>query len=161
MDVRSLMPWNRDRNLPASRYLGESPLLTLHREMNRMFDDFFRGFDMPAARGAWSGSWPNVELSETDNEVRVVAELPGLTEKDVEVTVADNVLTLRGEKKAENESPTYTERWHGRFQRSIPLAAEVDVDRIDASFKNGVLTVVLPKRPAAESQQKKIEVKAA
>jgi HSP20 family protein len=161
MDVKGLMPWSRSRNLPTSRFSGDdNPFLALHREMNRTFDDFLRGFDLPAAQGSWTGAWPHVELSETDKDVRVVAELPGLQEKDVELTLNDNVLTLKGEKKTENESPTYTERWHGKFQRSIQLGSEVDPDKIEASFKNGVLTVTLPKRPDSQNKAKRIAIKA-
>lgn len=160
MDVRGLVPWGRNRNV-AARYSGdENPFLALHREMNRMFDDFTRGFDLPVAQGGWTGAWPRVELSETDKAVRVVAELPGLQEKDIELTLEDNILTLKGEKKTETESPTYTERWHGTFQRSIQLSSEVEPDKIDASFKNGILTVTLPKRPDSEGNAKRIEIKA-
>ncbi|WP_424140303.1 Hsp20/alpha crystallin family protein [Roseomonas chloroacetimidivorans] len=161
MDMKGLMPWSRDRNVPASRYSGdENPLLALHREMNRTFDDFLRGFGLPVAQGGWTGAWPHVEVSETDKDVRVVAELPGLEERDVELTLNGDVLTLKGEKKSENESPTYTERWHGKFQRSIQLGADVDPDKIEASFKNGVLTVTLPKRPESQNKAKRIAIKA-
>jgi HSP20 family protein len=161
MDVKGLMPWSRNRNMPASRYSGEeNPFLALHREMNRTFDDFLRSFDLPVAQVGWMGAWPHVEVSETDKDVRVVAELPGLEEKDVELTLKDDVLTLKGEKKSENERPTYTERWHGKFQRSIQLGVDVDPDKIEAAFKNGVLTVMLPKRPESQNKAKRIAIKA-
>jgi HSP20 family protein len=149
MDVKSLIPWGRDRNMPAPRYAEEAnPFLALHREMNRLFEHFFRGWDLPAAsRFGWSAGWPNVEVSETDKEVKVVAELPGLEEKDLDVTMNDSVLTLKGEKKVENNGSVYSERWHGSFHRSIQLGPEIDPDKVTASFKNGVLTVTLAKRP--------------
>jgi HSP20 family protein len=161
MDVKSLIPWGRNRNAPALRYAEEtSPFLALHREMNRLFDDFFRGWDLPAAsRFGWSAGWPSVEVSETDKEVKVVAELPGLEEKDVDVTLHDGVLTLKGEKKAESNGSIYSERWQGSFQRSIQLGPEVDPDKVTASFKNGVLTITLAKRPEAQSQVKRIPIK--
>ena len=91
----------RNRNLPTSS-AGDNanPFLALHREMNRMFDDSARGFDLPMLSGGWSGGWPHVEVSETDDHVRVVAEVPGLEEKDIEVTLHNGILTLRGEKKS-------------------------------------------------------------
>ncbi len=161
MDVKSLIPWGRNRNAPALRYAEEtSPFLALHREMNRLFDDFFRGWDLPAAsRFGWSAGWPSAEVSETDKEVKVVAELPGLEEKDVDVTLHDGVLTLKGEKKAESNGSIYSERWQGSFQRSIQLGPEVDPDKVTASFKNGVLTITLAKRPEAQSQVKRIPIK--
>ena len=162
MDVKSLIPWGRNRATPAPSYGDEtSPLLAFHREMNRLFDDFFRGFDLPTpSRLGWSGSWPNVEVSETDKEVTVVAELPGLEQKDVEVTLSDGVLTLKGEKRQESNGSLYSERWHGSFQRSLQLGPEIDPEKVTASFKNGVLTIALAKRPEAQSQVKRIPIAA-
>src|SRR3954470_6511219 len=103
MAVRDLIPWGRSRTAAPSTMTGSevSPFLTLHREMNRLFDDVFSRFEagMPSPLGPLS-SWPSVEVGATDKEVRVSAELPGLEEKDVEVLVDEDVLTLRGEKRA-------------------------------------------------------------
>lgn len=161
MDVKSLIPWGRNRTAPALRYGEEtSPFLALHREMNRLFDDFFRGFDppLPSRFGGLAG-WPSVEVSETDKEVKVVAELPGLEEKDIDVTLHDGMLTLKGEKKLESDGSIYSERWHGSFQRSVQLGPDVDPEKVTASFKNGVLTVALAKRPEAQSQVRRILIK--
>src|SRR5215217_5683213 len=113
-----------------------SPFLTLHREMNRLFDDVFNRFDsaLPSLSGrapAWSGSWPSIEVNATDNEVRVSAELPGMDEKDVEVLVNDGVLTIRGEKKfgAEDQGRRFSEHYYGQFERSIALPFGVEEDR--------------------------------
>jgi len=109
MAIRDLIPWSRQENrLPvpvgAERDRGDHPLLSRPREVNRLFDDVFRGFGAPTLAGFDRGfAWPNLELGETDNEVRITAELPGLDEKDVDITVEEGVLTLRGEKKAEVE----------------------------------------------------------
>jgi HSP20 family protein len=84
-----------------------NPFLALHREMNRISDDFARGFDLPAASNGWSAGWPNVEVSETDKELRVVPELLGLEERDIEVTLHDGMLTLKGEKKSESPGAVY------------------------------------------------------
>lgn len=112
MAVTDLVPWNRNRNIPSPRQTEDHPFLALHREMNRMFDDFFRGSDWPmSTRRDWSvGTRPNVEISETDNEVKLVAELPGMDEKDVDLTFHDGVLTLKGEKKTETSGSVYSDR---------------------------------------------------
>ncbi len=162
MTMKDLIPWGRNRNaLVPSRSDETSPVLALHREMNRLFDDFFRGFDLPLASSpGWSTGWPRVEVSETEKEVKVVAELPGMEEKDVELTLREGVLTLRGEKRAETNGSVYSERWHGAFQRSIDLGPDVDPEKVTASFKNGALTVALGKRPEAQSEVKHIPIKA-
>lgn len=155
MNMRSLIPWGRETALPVSRTDEPSPFLSLHRQVNRLFDDFFRDFDVPMARG-WS--WPSVEVGEDDKTVTVVAELPGLDEDDIEVTLHDGVLTLKGEKKHETGDAVYSERRHGQFARAIWLDADVDPDKVKASFSKGVLTITLQKRPGAESNVKRIAI---
>ncbi len=163
MSVRDLIPWNRSSRVPVRRGEERAPFLPLHREMNRLFDDVFRGFDV-APFGfdrvfdrAWS--WPNIEVSETDEEVKVIAELPGLEEKDVEVTLSDGVLAIKGEKKTETEDKDrlFSERYYGRFERRIPVE-DIEEDKVNASFRNGVLTVTLPRLPQAQRQAKRIPV---
>jgi HSP20 family protein len=162
MNVRDLVPWarpnDRDRNVPAAQDAAASPLLTLHREMNRLFDDVFRGFDTPTL---WSsrGAWPQLEVEDADSEYRVSAELPGLDEKDVEVLVEDGALIIRGEKRAETGDPgrTFSERVYGRFERRLALS-DVDEGRIQARFRNGVLTVTAPKSEQGQSRLKRIPI---
>jgi HSP20 family protein len=139
MDMRDLIPWGRNRSLPAST----------QSESGNPFLALWNG---------WSGGWPHVEVNETADDVRIVAELPGLDAKDVEVTLQDGVLTLKGEKKAENQSAFYSERWQGRFQRSMQLGPDVDPDKVNAGFKNGVLTITAAKRPEAQRQTKRIPI---
>ena len=105
-------------------------------------------------------SWPHVELGETDKEIRVTAELPGLDENDVELTVEEGVLTLRGEKRAEvaDKDRGYSERSYGRFERRIGLPQDVDRDKVTATFKNGILTVALPRTEAANENVRRIPV---
>lgn len=166
MSVRDLIPWGRNSNpVPASyREDEQSPFLTLHREMNRLFDDVWRGFNGPLSSGVrpfgWNSGWPEIEVSETDKSVRVMAEVPGLDEKDVEVLLEDGVLTLRGEKRSELEDKDrqFSERFYGRFERRIPLGAEVEEDKASASFKNGVLTIELPKNAKAQSKARRIQI---
>ena len=162
MNMRDLSPWGRNEQTTPSRYREEGdPFMTLHREMNRLFDDVFRSFDMaPLSSMSRMASWPHVEVIENDKDVRISAELPGLEDKDVEILMGDGVLTIRGEKKSEVEDKerAFSERYYGRFERRIPLAWEVEEDKIDASFKNGVLTVTLPKSAESRPEVKRIAI---
>jgi len=162
MTIRDLIPWGRHPQTTPSRYREEAdPFMTLHREMNRLFDDVFRGFDLApfGGMGRMAG-WPSVEVVETDKDVRIAVELPGLDEKDVEVLMHDGVLTIRGEKKSEVEDKerAFSERSYGRFKRRIPLAWEVEQDKVEASFKNGVLTVTMPKSAQVSPHVRRISV---
>jgi len=168
MNVRDLAPWSRnngrDRNLPAttggSGSAGTmSPFLTLHREMNRLFDDVLKGFDAPSL---WGGAaWPQMEIEETDNQYKITAELPGLDEKDVELTVQDGVLVLRGEKRSETEDKAraVSERLYGRFELRIALD-RIDEAKVQASFRNGLLTVTVPKSAEMGDEVKRIPINA-
>jgi HSP20 family protein len=165
MSVRDLIPWGRSTDRAPTVYREEErhPFLALHREVNRLFDDVFRGFDMPLSFGGTASSlmrWPNVEISENNKEIRVVAEVPGLEEKDIEVLLDDSVLTLRGEKKSETEDKDrhFSERFYGRFERRIPLGTDVEEDKVSANFKNGVLTIALPKDAKAQARAKRIAI---
>lgn len=163
MAMRDLIPWNRGRDVTVRRGENFSPFVSLHREVNRLFDDFFRGFDFaPLSTERLfdrTMGWPNVEVSETDNEVKVTAELPGLEEKDVEIELANGVLAIKGEKQSETEDKDrlFSERYYGRFERRIPVD-DVDQDKVSAAFKNGVLTVTMPKVPQAQSKVKRIAI---
>jgi len=161
--MRDLIPWGRSR-APARQ--GEpahdatlSPFFTLRREMDRLFDNAFHGFGF-SAFGQGGLNWPQVEVADRDKDVRVTAELPGMEEEDVELRVEDNVLILRGEKRTEVEDAErqYSERSYGRFERHIGLPAEVDEERASATFRNGVLTVTLPKTERARQQTKRIPI---
>jgi len=162
MAIRDLMPWSRGRDVGMRRGEEFSPFVFLHREMNRLFDNAVRGDLSPS----WSDrffdrtmDWPNVELSETDKEIKVTAELPGLDEKDVKVELTDGVLAIKGERKTETEDKDrrFSERYYGRFERRIPVE-DIDVEKASADFKNGVLTVTMPKAPQAESKVKHIAI---
>jgi HSP20 family protein len=163
MTVRDLIPWGRSNQAPTVYHGEQEPLLALHRQMNRLFDDVFRGFDLPTPfdrSSSWSAKWPSVEISETDKEVRVIAEVPGLEDKDIDVLLEGDVLILRGEKKSETEDRDrkVSERLYGRFERRIALGFDVEEDKVDAAFKNGVLTVTLPKTATAQAKVKHIAV---
>jgi HSP20 family protein len=163
MAVRDLIPWGRTRSsVPSTRDDEFSPFLTLHREMNRLFDDVFNRFDvgMPSTFGRMA-SWPSLEVNATDNEVRISAELPGLDPKDVEILVEGDVLTIRGEKKSETEDKDrrFSEHYYGRFERSLRLPFEVEDDKAEASFRNGVLILTLPKPARVAETAKRIAIK--
>lgn len=141
----------------------DKPVTSLQREMNRLFDDFFnRDFDVESFSGM--GEWrPAVDISETDDAVIVKAELPGLDPKDVEVSLSGDVLTIKGEKKEEKEEKTKSfhrvERSYGSFVRSVRLPTAVVTDKVEANFKNGVLSIDLPKAEEAKNKSLKIDVK--
>jgi HSP20 family protein len=158
------MPWVSARgSAPAA---DEHPLRTLQGEMNRVFDSLLRtlpGVEAASAVAPFLGDGPKVDVAESDAAVEVSAELPGLAEADIEVSVAGDLLTIKGEKKAEGErrllNYRVSERTFGSFTRSIPLPAGIDTDAASASFKNGVLTITIPKTQEAVEQAKRIAVK--
>jgi HSP20 family protein len=165
MSIRDLIPWNRGRQLALRRGEDVNPFLALHRDINRLFDEAFRGFGLTpfVSDRLFDGGavWPNIEVSETDTDVKVIAELPGLEEKDVEVELANGVLSIRGEKKTEIEDKDrlFSERFYGRFERRIPVE-DVDENKVSATFRNGVLTVTLPKAARARENVKRIAITA-
>lgn len=164
MALTDLVPWGRrDRSLapqssPAPGFWGGelSPFFRLHDDMNRLFNDMFRDLGLSAGRSA---GWPQIEVKETDDGYRLTAELPGMSEKDVELSLDNGVLTLRGEKKAEkdDQSRGYSERYYGAFERRIQVG-EVDEAKVNASFDRGVLTIDLPRLPEAKAQAKRIPI---
>jgi len=152
---------------PSLRQSGD-PFLALHREMNRLFDEAFRGFCMPeggsgtGALAAVGVATPRIDVSESDQQLMVRAELPGVDQNDVEITLNDDVLTIRGEKKAEQEDKQENyhvmERSYGSFARSIRLPFTADPDQVQATFKDGVLTVTLPKPAETQQRERRIQI---
>lgn len=165
MSVRDLIPWGRGNGNSAPSLFADGdrdPFVSLHREVNRLFDDAFRSFGarLPAFSPSFAATWPSVEISDTDKEVRVTAEIPGLDESDIEVLLDNGALKLKGEKRSETEDKDrqFSERFYGRFDRLIPLGYEVEEDKVNAAFKNGVLTVTLPKTERAQAKAKRIAI---
>ena len=160
MAFRDLINWSKNQEL-APTGTSFDPFLTLHREMNRLFDDVPRGFGGTSPSSPTEGrfGWPKIELNDTGKALTVSAELPGMTEKDVQVEIANGVLTIRGEKKSERsgEGKYFTERYYGSFARQIPLE-DVQEDKAEASFKNGVLTISLPKSETPKPDVKRITI---
>jgi HSP20 family protein len=163
MAIGDLIPWKREKQVPVRREEGH-PLWTFRREMDRLFDDFFGPWGERALTPfgeEWGAFSPQVDVTETDGQIKISAELPGLDDEDIDVSLSDDVLTISGEKKAEKEEEGENyyraERSYGAFRRAIPLPSEVDADKVDAVFQKGVLTITLPK--TGETKAKKVTVK--
>jgi len=163
MSVKELIARVRN-DVAVRRYEDDGPFLTLHRQVDRLFEDFVHNFDLLAAGHlGWPSKLPHVDVDETDREYRIVAELPGMDEKDIDLTLREGSLTLKGEKKSEISETTksgghYSECWYGTFDRSFDLGPDADPDNVSAIFKKGVLTVTVAKRPEAQSRVKRIPV---
>ena len=165
MAFSDLIPWKKNRQ--EKDLQRQDPISELQQEMNRLFEDFF---DQPQALSRLSGESglqtsfsPSVDISETDQEIRVAVELPGMDPENIEVSYTGNALTISGEKQTESEQQEEhfyrKERSYGSFRRSIPLPGTIQEEDIGASFKNGVLQVHLPKSPEARERASRIEIK--
>ena len=166
MQIKDLLPWARKDEPAEVKGAEQNPIAALQRDMNRAFESFWS--QASRSFGGLTGfgdGVPRSDVVETDSGIEVSIELPGLDEKEVEVTLTDEALTIRGEKKIERreEKRGYyvSERSYGAIYRSIPLPAGVDSEKAEATFKNGVLTVRLPQSPEAKAKVKKIAVKSA
>jgi HSP20 family protein len=165
MAITDLIPWKKnDENALAVRRRELDPLVQFSREIDRMFDgmlgDWTRPMNLLDRR---LGSWmPQIDMRETAKEIRVTAELRGMEEKDIQVSLFDGALTVKGEKSEEHEEEKgdvhRSERQYGMFERTIPLPSEVDVDKVKASFKKGVLKITLPKTKEALSNRRVIQI---
>ena len=143
-------PWKPFRELERVR-----------REMDRLWDSFFE--EGPKRRGEEAGEWlPSLDVAETENDIVVRAEIPGIDPKDIDISLANDLLTIKGEKKQEKEEKEENyhliERSYGSFSRSVRLPGEVRSDKISASYKNGILKVTLPKSEEAKKKEIKIKV---
>jgi HSP20 family protein len=154
------------QSLISSRTLngGVDPLFSLGRALQRSLDDAWRG--LPVGLPTEAAAMPvAIDVKEDEKAFHVSADLPGLTEKDIDVSFEDGLLTIRGEKKAEREDKKDTwhiiERSSGSFARRLSLSAAIDINKIGAKFEKGVLNVTLPKLPEEKSSARKIEIKAA
>lgn len=187
MDIKKLAPWNWFKNeeeesgtvIPVQSGETKSfnaaagpinPLFHLHREMDRLFNNAFQGFGLSPFRSEISAPpiasgllRPQVDVGATDNEYSITVEVPGVTEKDVKVEVANNTMTIRGEKKQEMEEKDKNfyrvERSYGSFQRVLSLPEDADQESIKATFKNGVLLIRMGRKALPKTGVKQIEVK--
>lgn len=163
--TNTILPIKRRKEL-AERRDAESQMASIQDEMNRMFEHFFTDPFAPLTlhEPRWAAEFtPRVDVSETDDAVKVSAEMPGMDEKDIQVTLEQDALILSGEKKTETEDKGHNfhrvERSCGSFKRVIPLPVEVLPEKAEAAFKNGLLTVTLPKAPSALKTAHKISIK--
>jgi HSP20 family protein len=167
MNIGNLMPWREKSQMPAVREDFFDPFVTFRREVQRMMDDFVDGFDNDglATMNSWRGSSPAVDIAETDKEMVITAEMPGLDEKDFQISVSGDLLTIKGEKKIEHEEKNGNgyprERRYGAFSRSLRLPFDIKDEKIDATYQKGVLTIHVPKPADAQKAVRQIEVKAA
>ncbi|WP_112322539.1 Hsp20/alpha crystallin family protein [Oceanibium sediminis] len=169
MQISDLIPWGRGKDRPATGEEGRAgnPLASLQRDINHVFEDFWQrvenGWGEHRAELGMFG--PSTDVTETEGNVEVTVELPGMSEEDIDISLSGDAMTIRGEKKIEHEDERkgvyMSERSYGAFYRTVPLPAGLDTDKADAVFKNGVLTVTLPKTAEAQAKVKRIPVKAA
>jgi len=168
MAIRDLLPWNREKEGRVEIVRkDEDPVFALQGRMNEMFEQFWRDPFVMSPWQAFSNVLdsfsPRVDVTEDDKEVRVTAELPGLGMKDIDLSLDQQVLTIRGEKHTEKQEKSRqmhrVERSYGSFRRDIFLPAEVEADHAEAVFDKGVLTVVLPKPAGSAQSGRKIPIK--
>ena len=167
------MPVLKEATPPVGSDFYVHPLVDFHQQVRRMFDDFYRDFDL-LGKG-WQGSrwpqgkfwqqpeYPKMDFAETEKEITVTAELPGVNREELQVTVSDDMLTIKGEKRQEKEEGKgryhRTECYYGSFQRSFSLPCEVESQKVEASFENGVLVIKMPKSKAARQKIKHISIR--
>jgi HSP20 family protein len=171
MNITDLIPWRPKNRLPVRREEnGERSFAPARRPFDRMFEDFFSApslwsrSPLSSFGEEWRGFSPSLDITETADEIRVTAELPGMEENDIDIALTGSALTIKGEKRAEHEEKGRNfhriERSYGAFNRTIPLPqGAVDGDNVEATYKNGVLTIILPKLPEAQRSAKRITVK--
>ena len=155
--MSSLEKGKKDKSFLSVR----EPLHLLQRDLNSLFDDFFKGGSMDFSSEFRFA--PQMDVSETEKEIIVKADIPGVDEKDLDISLSNDLLTIKGEKKMEKEEKDKNyyrmERSYGSFQRCIQLPSKIEEGSVNATFKNGVLTITLPKSKEAQKNIKKIEVK--
>jgi len=159
MKMKNLLPAMSRKN----KREDDHPFYSLQSQINNLFDDFFSGFDVtPRGLTAGGAFFPSVDVKESDTDVIIQAELPGVDEKDISVTLSEDAVTIKGEKKEEREEKEknyyYMERSYGSFHRVIPLAVEAESDKAKASFKNGVLNITIPKSQKAKAKGIKVPI---
>jgi len=167
MTITDLIPWKKKEDILSARGRNVDLVPDIRQEMNHLVDEFF---EQPLGLSPFfSGSslskdfTPVLDISETEKEIGIKAELPGLEPEDIDISLDRGVLTISGEKQAEQEQKGkhyyQVERSYGSFRRSVDLPAEVDEEKVKASFKRGVLNIVLPKTKAALEKSRKITIK--
>jgi len=156
MNMTDLLPCSKNRDVAVSPAQRE-PFQLLHRDINRLFDDLWSGFDgLPSRRTGLN--WPAIAVQENEEQFLVSAELAGLEQKDVETFLDDDVLVIKGEKRNDHQNALLSEFFYGQFERRIKLPSTVQADKVQARFKNGLLTITLPKSAEAGNKLKRINI---
>ena len=168
MNITDLIPWRPKSRLPVRREDDETrSFAPAPMPFDRMFEEFFGRSTLSPFSDffgeTWRGFSPSLDLTETDAEIRVTAELPGIDDKEIDISLSGNRLTIKGEKRAEHEEKGRNyhciERSYGSFKRTVPLPqGRVDADKVEATYKNGVLTITLPKLPEVQQSVKRITI---
>lgn len=188
MEIKKWMPWNwfekeekdTGKTVPVRRedaqdqgFAFPMAVQNFHREFDRIFDQAFRGFGLSQPwldgvlwpRMADGMLKPTLDLSATDKEYTISVEIPGVDEKDVKLEIANDILTIRGEKKHEKEEKDKSfyrvERSYGSFQRVLSLPEDADQNAVKATFKRGILTISMPRKAMPQADVRKIEIKSA
>ncbi|HUF55285.1 MAG TPA: Hsp20/alpha crystallin family protein [Thermohalobaculum sp.] len=168
MQIKDLLPWARRETAGDVKATAEQPLAELQRQMNAAFESFWRGAERPFGGldlPVGGEGVPRSDVVETADGIEISVELPGMEQGDVEVSLAGDSLTIKGEKKIEKQEEKrgyyVSERSYGSVYRTIPLPPGVDTDKAEATFRNGVLTVKLPQTAEAKEKVKRVEVKSA
>jgi len=161
MALKDLVPFGK-KDVPVKKG-ADHPFAFFRKELDTLFDNFFHSLDLHPFEEKLGAFSPRVDVVDGERELSIKAELPGMDEHDIEVSLSGDILTIRGEKKEEKEDKAKgyyrMERSYGAFSRSIPLPSEVDESTIRARFKKGVLSITLPKTARAVNETKKITVK--
>lgn len=177
MELKNLLtPWNwfkkeeeqsqsaRSQNVSGS---SDHPLARFHRDLDQLFDNVFQGFPLSPGRRENGNSWggfilPHVDISEDKKQYTITVEVPGVAEKDIQMTLTDGTLMIQGEKRSEQEDKNKhyhrVERSYGSFQRMLSLPTDADENTVEAKFKNGVLTITIAKDPQAKSPVRHIPI---
>lgn len=161
-EQQTVRPYNHRRETTPDHLL-----VRLQRDLDQLFEDVSRGFSLSDSqeseiRGRGGLLFPRLDIAETKNYYTITVEVPGIDEKDMDITVAEGTLTIRGEKRSATEASNHqfhrVERLYGRFQRVLSLPTDADEDAITAKFKNGILTLTVGKNPKAVSSERKIQI---
>ena len=166
MRITDLVPWRGSGRDVTSRSAPPDPVSGLQLDVDRAFENFWRMMPFPFAAREGLPRADDVRVDVTDNgkEITVTAELPGMSDTDIDVSLTAGLLTIRGEKKSDHEAETdgilVRERTYGVMVRTVPLPEGIDPDAAKATFRNGVLTLVIPKSPQLQADTKRIAVQA-
>jgi HSP20 family protein len=166
MAIRDLIPWKKEsKEMVANQPFDSGTVTDLRTRMDQMIENFWNDpFDFPFSRDRENFLYPQIDLSETDKEFTIVTDLPGLTENDIEILTHAQSVIIRGNKETSKEDRGRTyhriERSQGSFQREISLSEDIDESKVEASIKNGVLTIHLPKLQGENSTRRRIPIKA-